>query len=101
MSVQPLGQGRRHCRSSIASSSSIRMRRCWRRATTDCCAPADGEVADADARPGASGALEGSNVNVAKTLVNMIELARQYEMQVNVMNARRRRGETPMLRRRR
>lgn len=32
-----------------------------------------------------SGALEQSNVNVAKTLVNMIELARQYEMQVNVM----------------
>ena len=32
-----------------------------------------------------SGVLEHSNVNVAKTLVNMIELARQYEMQVNVM----------------
>jgi flagellar basal-body rod protein FlgF len=32
-----------------------------------------------------SGALEQSNVNVAKTLVNMIELSRQYEMQVNVM----------------
>ena len=32
-----------------------------------------------------SGALESSNVNVAKTLVNMIELARQYEMQVNII----------------
>lgn len=32
-----------------------------------------------------SGQLEQSNVNVAKTLVNMIELARQYEMQVNVI----------------
>ncbi len=32
-----------------------------------------------------SGALEQSNVNVAKTLVNMIELARQYEMQINVI----------------
>lgn len=32
-----------------------------------------------------SGALEQSNVNIAKTLVNMIELSRQYEMQVNVM----------------
>ncbi len=32
-----------------------------------------------------AGALEQSNVNVAKTLVNMIELSRQYEMQVNVM----------------
>lgn len=46
----------------------------------------EGEVAD----PGAgvrvvAGALEQSNVNVAKTLVNMIELARQYEMQVNVI----------------
>lgn len=34
-----------------------------------------------------SGSLEQSNVNVAKTLVNMIELARQYEMQVNVIKA--------------
>ena len=46
----------------------------------------DGAVADADATIEIeSGALEGSNVNVAKTLVNMIELARQYEMQVNVI----------------
>lgn len=46
----------------------------------------DGDVAFAD--PGVTvtaGALEQSNVNVAKTLVNMIELARQYEMQVNVI----------------
>ena len=48
----------------------------------------DGEVADADASAQViSGALEQSNVNVAKTLVNMIELARQYEMQVNVIKA--------------
>ena len=46
----------------------------------------DGEIADADASVSVmSGALEQSNVNVAKTLVNMIELARQYEMQVNVI----------------
>jgi len=46
----------------------------------------DDEVAAADANASlTSGALEQSNVNVAKTLVNMIELARQYEMQVNVM----------------
>jgi len=32
-----------------------------------------------------SGVLEHSNVNIAKTLVNMIELSRQYEMQVNVI----------------
>jgi len=46
----------------------------------------DGEIADADASIKVTGgALERSNVNVAKTLVNMIELARQYEMQVNLI----------------
>ena len=46
----------------------------------------EGAIADADATVEIqSGALEGSNVNVAKTLVNMIELARQYEMQVNLI----------------
>ena len=46
----------------------------------------DGSTADADAAVGVlSGSLEHSNVNVAKTLVNMIELARQYEMQINVI----------------
>lgn len=48
----------------------------------------DGESADADASVAlTSGALEQSNVNVARTLVNMIELARQYEMQINVMKS--------------
>ncbi|MBT8085185.1 MAG: flagellar basal-body rod protein FlgF [Woeseia sp.] len=47
---------------------------------------ANGESADADAAVTiTAGALEQSNVNVAMTLVNMIELSRQYEMQVNVM----------------
>jgi len=47
---------------------------------------AEGETAAPDANVSImSGALEQSNVNVAKTLVNMIELARQYEMQVNVI----------------
>ncbi|HLT92452.1 MAG TPA: flagellar basal body rod protein FlgF [Woeseiaceae bacterium] len=32
-----------------------------------------------------AGALEHSNVNVAETLVTMIELARRYEMQINVI----------------
>ena len=46
----------------------------------------DGATADADASIKiTAGALEQSNVNVAKTLVNMIELARQYEMQVNLI----------------
>ena len=48
----------------------------------------DGEEAVADATVRVqSGMLESSNVNVAKTLVNMIELARQYEMQVNVIKS--------------
>ena len=48
----------------------------------------DGDDAPADASVSLiSGSLEQSNVNVAKTLVNMIELARQYEMQVNVIKA--------------
>ena len=46
----------------------------------------DEGVADSDASVKLqSGALEQSNVNTAKTLVNMIELARQYEMQINVI----------------
>jgi len=46
----------------------------------------DQGIADADGSVRLqSGALEQSNVNTAKTLVNMIELARQYEMQVNVI----------------
>ena len=42
------------------------------------------EAADASVTVQA-GALEQSNVNVARTLVDMIELARQYEMQINVI----------------
>ena len=53
----------------------------------------DGLLRHVDAQPlepdGAvritSGALEQSNVNAAMTLVNMIELSRQYEMQVNII----------------
>lgn len=41
-------------------------------------------AASADVRVTA-GALEHSNVNIARTLVNMIELARRYEMQINVI----------------
>jgi flagellar basal-body rod protein FlgF len=35
----------------------------------------------------ASGTLEGSNVNAVGALVNMIELQRQYEMQVKMMKS--------------
>ncbi|MES9826063.1 MAG: flagellar basal body rod protein FlgF [Candidatus Thiodiazotropha endolucinida] len=46
----------------------------------------EGEEADADAATElVSGALESSNVNVADTLVTMIELARKFEMQVKMM----------------
>ena len=46
----------------------------------------DGETAAANAEVRVtSGSLEQSNVNVAKTLVTMIELSRQYEMQINVI----------------
>lgn len=34
----------------------------------------------------AAGGLESSNVNIAEALVEMIDLARQYEMQVRMMN---------------
>ena len=46
-----------------------------------------GEVAPADASVQlVSGALEGSNVNTVDAMVKMIELQRQYEMQVKMMN---------------
>lgn len=46
----------------------------------------DGQIADASANVRlTSGALEQSNVNAARTLVNMIELSRQYEMQINTI----------------
>ncbi len=49
---------------------------------------ADGDIADASADVQlTSGALEQSNVNAATTLVNMIELSRQYEMQINTIRA--------------
>lgn len=44
------------------------------------------ELAEADANVQVvSGALEGSNVSIATEMVNMIELARQFEMQVKMM----------------
>ncbi|MES9968767.1 MAG: flagellar basal body rod protein FlgF [Candidatus Thiodiazotropha sp.] len=46
----------------------------------------DGEEADADAATElVSGAIESSNINVADTLVTMIELSRKFEMQVKMM----------------
>lgn len=49
---------------------------------------ADGQSLDADASVSlTTGVLEQSNVNVAKAMVNMIELSRNYEMHVNLMKA--------------
>lgn len=48
---------------------------------------ADGADAPLDATVTiASGTLEGSNVNAVHALVNMIELQRQYEMQIKMMS---------------
>ncbi|OUR72924.1 flagellar basal-body rod protein FlgF [Methylophaga sp. 41_12_T18] len=49
---------------------------------------ADGSDAplDADVKV-ASGTIEGSNVNAVNALVNMIELQRQYEMQIKMMKS--------------
>ncbi len=47
---------------------------------------ADGQPAEADAGVQlVSGALESSNVNAAEALVNMVSLARQFEMQMKVL----------------
>ena len=47
---------------------------------------AEGDIAPADAGVQlVSGALEGSNVNAVDAMVKMIELQRQYEMQVRMM----------------
>ncbi|MGV8893110.1 MAG: flagellar basal-body rod protein FlgF [Burkholderiaceae bacterium] len=46
----------------------------------------DGNPANADAGVAIlSGALEGSNVNIADAMVNMISLARQFEMQLKLI----------------
>jgi flagellar basal-body rod protein FlgF len=46
----------------------------------------DGNAADADANVTLiGGALEGSNVNVVDAMVNMIDLARQFELHMNLM----------------
>ena len=46
----------------------------------------DGNAADADPKVGViSGALEASNVNVVDEMVNMISLARQFDMQLKLL----------------
>ena len=55
----------------------------------------DGQIADPSAAVRlTSGALEQSNVNTARILVNMIELSRQYEMQVSTIRTARENADT-------
>jgi flagellar basal body rod protein FlgG len=51
---------------------------------TGCPAPLRTAPADASVRI-VSGALEGSNVNVADTMVRMIELSRQFDMHMKTL----------------
>ena len=88
ISIRPLGQGPETLsvvdRIKLVNPDTSRMQK----GTDGLLRLPDDEIADADASVSlTSGVLERSNVNVAKTLVNMIELARQYEMQVNVMKS--------------
>lgn len=54
----------------------------------------DGTAAEPDATVRlASGVLEGSNVNVAEAMVNMIELARQFDLQVRAMRTAEESGD--------
>ena len=53
---------------------------------TGCFAPTAAAEAQADATVHLmSGTLESSNVNIAETMANMIELARNYEVQIKAM----------------
>ncbi|MGI9232467.1 MAG: flagellar basal-body rod protein FlgF [Woeseiaceae bacterium] len=86
ISVQPLGQGPE----TLAIVDRIKLVNpdvsLMQKGSDGLLRMAEGETAVVDAGVSLmAGALEQSNVNVAKTLVNMIELARQYEMQVNVI----------------
>ena len=86
VSLQPLGQGPE----TLAIVDRIKLVdpevRSLQKGSDGLLRLADGEIADPSAGVRlVSGALEQSNVNIAKTMVNMIELSRQYEMQVNVM----------------
>jgi len=95
ISIQPIGQGPE----TLAIVDRIKLANpdvaLLKKGTDGLLRLGDDEIADADASVTLiSGALEQSNVNVAKTLVNMIELARQYEMQVNVIKTSEENADT-------
>lgn len=86
VSVQPLGQGAEV----MAVVDRIRLvspdRSLLAKGSDGLLRLPEGEAASPSAEVRlTSGALEQSNVNAAMTLVNMIELSRQYEMQVNMI----------------
>lgn len=86
ISVQPIGQGPE----TLATVDRIKLvdpdTRLLAKGSDGLFRLPDDEIASANASVRlTSGVLEQSNVNVAKTLVNMIELSRQYEMQINVI----------------
>ena len=52
-----------------------------------CSAPRTAQPADADAKVTVvSGSLEGSNANMVESMVNMISLARQFDMQMKMLH---------------
>jgi flagellar basal-body rod protein FlgF len=66
----------------LASSQGVEMRK----GEDGLFRPLDGQVLPADANVQlASGTLEQSNVNAVHELVNLIEIQRQFEMQINMM----------------
>lgn len=86
VSIQPLGQGPE----TLATVDRIKLVRpdqtLLAKGADGLLRLPEGESAEPDASARlTSGGLEQSNVNVAQTLVNMIELARRYELQVKVM----------------
>ncbi|HNP34445.1 MAG TPA: flagellar basal-body rod protein FlgF [Woeseiaceae bacterium] len=88
ISIQPLGQGPE----TLAVVDRIKLvnpdiSQLEKRADGLLYARGDADVEEDGSVRVQSGALEKSNVNIAQTLVNMIELARQYEMQVNVIKS--------------
>lgn len=90
VSVQPLGSGP----DTLAIVDRIKLVdpdvRLLMKGTDGLLRLADGQNAEASANVRlTSGALEQSNVNAARILVNMIELSRQYEMQVSIIRTAR------------
>ena len=86
VSIVPLGQGAQ----TISTVGRIKLVNppdaALRRGADGLFRMADGAQAESDAGVQlVSGAIEGSNVNIAETMTQMIELARRYELQVKAI----------------